>query len=165
MNTHVATTPIHEVMTRAPVTVTRGTSVLDVMALFERHDFNAFPVVDASGLVLGIVTKLDVLRLLRRDAGLAIPDAAALATMRVADIMRPGVVSVEPEEPLVVAADLMVETRLRSLPVVRRRGGGPLLVGIVSRGDVLRGLRFELVEAQYAAGRESGHEPGTGPTH
>jgi hypothetical protein len=29
---------------------------------------------------------------------------------------------------------------------VRRGGGWPMLVGIVSRGDLLRGLRFELAE-------------------
>lgn len=59
--------------------------------------------------------------------------------------MRRGVVCVEPEDPVVVAADLMVETHLRSLPVVQRKSGGPVLIGMVSQGDLLRGLRFELV--------------------
>jgi hypothetical protein len=40
----------------------------------------------------------------------------------------------------------MVSTGRRSLPVVRRGSGWPKLVGIVSRGDLLRGLRFELAE-------------------
>lgn len=62
--------------------------------------------------------------------------------------MRHGVVSVEAGDPLVVAADLMVETRLRSLPVVRREPKGPVLAGIVSQGDLLRGLRFELAETE-----------------
>jgi CBS domain-containing protein len=41
----------------------------------------------------------------------------------------------------------MVATGRHSLPVVRRGGGWPTLVGIVSRGDLLRALRFELAEA------------------
>jgi CBS domain-containing protein len=140
------TMPVYEVMTRAPVTVTSQTTVKDVIALFDRHDFNAFPVVDDRGMVRGIVTKLDVLRLLRPDQNLWVPALAEVSSARVEDIMRRGVVCVEAGDPVVVAADLMVETRLRSLPVVLRKAEGPVLVGIVSQGDLLRGLRFEFAE-------------------
>ena len=55
--------------------------------------------------------------------------------------MRPGVFTLEPGQLLEAAIDLMIETRLRSLPVVERpRGGAPRLVGMVSQGDVLRAL-------------------------
>jgi len=146
MKTHVMTTPVLEVMTRTPVTVTPQTTVGELMALFDRHDFNAFPVVEDGETLFGIVTKLDVLRLLRPDWGFRLSGSSVLSTTKVADIMRHGVVSVEAEDPIVAAADLMVETRLRSLPVVQRKGAGPVLVGIVSQGDLLRGFRFELAE-------------------
>lgn len=146
MTTHAITTPVLEVMTRTPVSVTARTTLGELVALFDRYDFNAFPVIDEAGAVCGIVTKLDVLRLLRPDWDFDVPDSGVLGTASVADIMRRGVVSVEPEDPIIVAADLMVETRLRSLPVVRRRGGGPELVGIVTQGDLLRGLRLELAD-------------------
>ena len=142
------TMPVYEVMTRAPITVTPLTAVPDLIALFDRYDFNAFPVVDDRGIVRGIVAKLDVLRLLRPDQNVWVPAFASASSARVEDIMRRGVVSVEAGDPVVVAADLMVETRLRSVPVVQRKPEGPVLVGIVSQGDVLRGLRFELVEAE-----------------
>jgi CBS domain-containing protein len=148
------TTPVLDVMTRAPVTVTVGTTVADLMALFDQHDYNAFPVLDGSGTLRGIVTKLDVLRLLRPDWGFQVPDAPALTAVTVADVMRHGVVSVEPDDPIVVAADLMVETRLRSLPVVQRKAGEPHVVGIVSQGDLLRGFRLELAERVATAGRD-----------
>jgi CBS domain-containing protein len=140
------TMPVYDVMTRAPVTVTSQTTVTDLIALFDRHDFNAFPVVDDRGIVRAIVTKLDVLRLLRPDQNLWVPALAEVSSARVEDIMRRGVVCVEAGDPVVVAADLMVETRLRSLPVVQRKAEGPVLVGIVSQGDLLRGLRFEFAE-------------------
>lgn len=155
MRQRSATMPVHEVMTRAPVTVTPGTTIGDLMALFDRHDFNAFPVVDARGVMCGIVTKLDVLRLFRPDRNLRIPAFASLSSRHVADLMRRGVVSVEGADPLVVAADLMVETRLRSLPVVQHKSEGPVLVGMVSQGDLLRGFRFELVEERATAGEGS----------
>ena len=148
-----ATMPVHDVMTWAPIVVTPTTTIGELMALFDRHQFNAFPVTDAQGVLEGIVTRLDVLRMYRPDQNLRIPDAKTLNSGRVADIMRRGVVSVEPEDPVVVAADLMVETRLRSLPVVQRKSGSRVLVGMVSQGDLLRGLRFELVEAGRSLGK------------
>lgn len=148
MTRHATTKPVYDVMTRAPITVTPETPVRDLIALFDRHDFNAFPVVDDRGIVRGIVTKLDVLRLFRPDENLFVPALSRMDSVRVHDIMRHGVVSVEAGDPLVVAADLMVETRLRSLPVVRREPNGPVLAGIVSQGDLLRGLRFELAETE-----------------
>jgi CBS domain-containing protein len=41
------------------------------------------------------------------------------------------------------AIDRMLTSKLRSLPVVERRDGKDVLVGIVSRGDVIRSLIFE----------------------
>ena len=48
-------------MTRAVTTVTRQTTMHELEALFEKHDFNSFPVVEG-GKMLGIVTKFDFLR-------------------------------------------------------------------------------------------------------
>ena len=146
MNTHAATMPIREVMTTSPVTVHPTTTVTELLALFDRHDYNAFPVVAADGTLRGIVSKLDVLRLLRPDEQFRLPDPKVIGATRVAGIMRPGTITVEGDDPVVAAAELMVSTGLRSLPVVRRGSGWPVLVGIVSRGDLLRGLRFELAE-------------------
>jgi CBS domain-containing protein len=153
---HARTLSIHDAMTLRPITVTPGTTIGELMEAFDRHDYNAFPVVDDAGGLRGIVTKLDVLRALRPVRDLELPDLRAVAARRVEDIMRPGVIAVEPEDPVVVAADLMVETRLRSLPVVQRsHGRPPVLVGIVSQGDLLRGLRFEMADEQIAAGLQS----------
>lgn len=146
MDRHAATMPVHQVMTTAPVTVNPMTTVMELLALFDRHDFNAFPVVAPDGTLRGIVSKLDVLRLLHPDEQFRLPDAKVIGATRVAEIMRPGILTVEGEDPVVAAAELMVSTGRRSLPVVRRGSGWPKLVGIVSRGDLLRGLRFELAE-------------------
>jgi CBS domain-containing protein len=50
---------------------------------------------------------------------------------------------VEPDDTVAEAADLMVHSRLRSLPVVERHGRERRLVGIVSRTDLLRCLVLE----------------------
>jgi len=146
---------VHEVMTLRPITVTRQATIGELMGEFDRHDFNALPVVDSGGVLVGIVSKLDVLRALRPAPDLDLRSVQAVAGASVEGIMRRGVVTVEPEDPVFVAADLMVETRLRSLPVVQRTpGAGRVLVGIVSQGDLLRGLRFALANERIAAGLE-----------
>lgn len=135
---------VRDVMTSLPVTVSPETSVADLKQLFERHDYNAFPVAEADGTLRGIVTKLDILRSFRPDPLRETPELRAPRAERVADIMRRGIITLEPDDPVVAAVDLMLESRLRSLPVVeRRRGQGPVLVGFVSRGDLLRGFEIE----------------------
>jgi len=106
----------------------------------EAQDFNAFPVVDGRGVLQGIVTKLDLLRMFRPTRYRWLPELRPLAGERVADIMTREIVGVGPGDPVAVAVDLMIAYQLRSLPVLERREGRPALVGIVSRTDVLRCL-------------------------
>lgn len=135
--------PVWEAMTPSPVVVNPETTVAEVLDLFERHDFNAFPVVDAEGVLRGLLTKLDLLRLFRPDQSGLIPELADVSGRRVEELMRHGVVTVEPDDRVAVVTDLMVATGLRSLPVVERSTGLPVLLGMLSRGDLLRGLRVE----------------------
>lgn len=132
---------IRDVMTAAPVFVTPGTSARDLVQRFERDAVSALPVANTDGTLAGIVTKLDLLRTLRSQYPGEPVDVDRLTDRCAGDLMRPGVFTLEPGQSLDAAIDLMVETRLRSLPVVERpRGGAPRLVGMVSQGDVLRAL-------------------------
>ena len=81
---------------------------------------------------------MDLLRALRPSRELSVRNPAELGQLTVRDIMRAGVVTVEPDDPLVAALDLMVDTRLHSLPVVHRGPGRPVVVGMVTQGDLLR---------------------------
>jgi len=143
MRKQVEERTVREVMTPTPVAVRPSTTVGELKALFEVHDFNAFPVVDEAGALCGMVSKLDFLRMFRPARRRWLPDLRAVWAERVGDIMSAGLIAVEPGDPVVVAVDLMVETKLRTLPVVERRGGKPVLVGIVSRKDLLRCLTIE----------------------
>ena len=150
MGNRSATIPVSEVMTRTPTSVAPDATIGHVMALFDRHDFNAIPVCDTRGVMRGIITKLDVLRAFRPDPMLQTFEVSTVSARRAADVMRLGVVSVEPEDLVTRAVDLMIETRLHTLPVADRTSGGPVLVGIVSQGDVFRALRSNAPESQLA---------------
>jgi CBS domain-containing protein len=60
MNRPAATMPIFQIMTTAPVTVQPQTTVVELLALFDRHDYNAFPVVAPGGTLRGIVLDLNL---------------------------------------------------------------------------------------------------------
>jgi CBS-domain-containing membrane protein len=134
---------VGDVMTRHPMTVRPDTSLHELKRLFEVHDFNAFPVVDDAHHLHGIVTKLDLLRPFRHDPRRLLPDLSALWAEHVKDIMRRGVVTLSPGDPVAAAIDRMLATRLRSLPVAEHRGRRERLVGIVTRTDVLACLTIE----------------------
>jgi len=143
---------VHQVMSASPVTVRPTTSVGDLLGLFDRYDVNAFPVLDEGGHLLGIVSKLDLLEhfLVHDGSG---SDMGTLGAARVENLMHPEIVSVDARDLISKAGAVMVAKRLRSLPVVERRDGNVMLVGVLSRGDVLRGIRFQLLEGSQEAVR------------
>jgi CBS domain-containing protein len=134
---------VRDVMSTGLKTVGPKTSVRALQGLFATHNFNAFPVVDDAGILLGIVTKLDLLRIFRHDRARLRPRLSELFAEYVEDIMRRRVITLGPRDPVAAAADLMLSSRLRSLPVVERRGRKGVLVGMVSRGDLMRSLIFD----------------------
>jgi CBS domain-containing protein len=128
---------VKEYMTRTVTTVTRRTTMRELEALFEKHDFNSFPVVEKEKM-LGVVTKLDFLRAFAFTTGQMVPQYDELMRRPVAEMMTEAVVHVEPEEPLTRVLQLMVSLKTRSFPVI---GPGHQLVGMISREDVIRALK------------------------
>ena len=131
-------------MTPAVQTVTRQVTLRDLEALFERHDFNAFPVVEA-GNVLGIVTKFDFLQAFAFTTSQIVPHFDELMRRTVADVMTEAVIHVEPTAPLTRVLQLMVGLKSRSFPVVSSDGQ---LLGMISREDIMRALKESTREAQ-----------------
>ena len=105
--------------------------------MFERHDFNAFPVVEA-GDVVGLVTKFDFLKAFAFTTGQMVPHYDELMRRQVKEVMTEAVVHVEPTAPLTRVLQLMVNLRARSLPVM---DPDHRLVGMISREDVMRALK------------------------
>ena len=143
MTRHIAPVRIRDIMTPRPRTVGPKTSVRTLQHLFISYGFNAFPVVDEAHILLGIVTKLDLLRVVRHGPPRLLPELSVLWAEHVADIMRRRVVTLAPDDSVATAVDHMLSSRLRSLPVVESRGRKTLLIGIVSRGDVLSTVMLE----------------------
>jgi len=123
-------------MTHPAKTVTRQTTLRELEALFEKHDFNAFPVVEGREMV-GLVTKFDFLKTFAFTTGQMLPHYDELMSRTVGEVMTEAVVHVEPAAPLTRVLQLIVNLKARSFPVV---APDHHLVGIISREDIMRAL-------------------------
>jgi len=128
---------VGQYMTHPVKTVTRQTTLRELEALFEKYDFNAFPIVEGKDLV-GLVTKFDFLKAFAFTTGQMLPHYDELMSRTVGEFMTEAVVHVEPAAPLTRALQLMVNLKTRSFPVV---APDRHLVGIISREDIMRALK------------------------
>jgi CBS domain-containing protein len=129
-------------MTTAVVAVRRDASFKDMAAMLRSRRISAFPVLDDSDRVVGVVSAGD---LLVKEAVLA-GGTSLLAALRhvreddkaagvtAADLMTAPAVTIGPDAPVAEAARLMYDRKVKRLPVVNPAGH---LLGIISRVDVL----------------------------
>ncbi len=124
-------------MTRDVRTVSRFVTLRELGELFEKDDFNAYPVEEGSQIV-GMVSKFDFIARFIFTTALMIPHYD-LMIQTVAEIMTPDFIYVQGETKLTRVLQLMVEHRIRSIPVL---DGDQRLAGMISREDVMRALRY-----------------------
>jgi CBS domain-containing protein len=126
-----------DAMTRNAKTVLRHVTLRELGDLFEKEDFNAFPV-EENSQVVGIVSKFDYLANFIFTPAHMIPRYEDLMKRTVADIMTPDFIYVRPETKLTRVLQLMVDHRLRSMPVIE---ADQRLAGMISREDVMGALQ------------------------
>jgi CBS domain-containing protein len=88
------------------------------------------------GVLLGIVTKLDCLKAFAFTPQSMVPRYEEIMDQPADAVMTQKPLTVTPDMSLTRVLQLMAETRYKSFPVTI----GALLIGIVSREDVLRAL-------------------------
>lgn len=123
-------------MTRTVKTVTRGLTVRELSEMFERDDFNAYPV-EEDAQVVGIVTKFDLLKCFVFTPSQMVPPYEHLMNRAVGDVMISEYIYVRTDTKLTRVLQLMVEHRIRSVPAIDTEHQ---LAGIIARRDVLRAL-------------------------
>jgi CBS domain-containing protein len=136
---------VEHLMSTELVTLEKGDSLEKLLKTIETYDYNSYPVLHEGELV-GIVEKVDLLRVLKRDVvpeeffytPIGTKDLTTLLAKQVGDIMTRKVFTVSPEDGLEEAVLQMLKHDVRNLPVVK----DGKLVGIITCGDVLSRLLF-----------------------
>ena len=128
---------VRDVMTSDPIAVDKHVTLSDVEAIFEVHDFNGLPVVDKSHRLIGLISKLDLLKAFAFTEKSKIPHYNAIMDQKISKVMTKDPRVVYPETPLTRVLQHMIDTRHKSFTVVEN----DCVVGIVAREDIIRALR------------------------
>jgi CBS domain-containing protein len=140
----------HHIMTRKVITISPDASISDAAKLMIDYHVSGLPVVDAAGVVVGIITERDFLRRHEvgtqrkrprwlefvRGSGRQAVDFVREAGRKVHEIMTRQVYSVIPDAELVDIVDIMERHRIKRVPVIQ----GGKLVGIVSRQNFVEAI-------------------------
>ncbi|NLV27474.1 MAG: CBS domain-containing protein [Methanomicrobiales archaeon] len=99
-------------------------SIQEALEIILRDRIGGIPVVDEDGVLTGIVTERDVLKVLCRSH----------AALRVEDVMTKSLLVQEPGCPLSMVTKVMTEHQFRRLPIVKN----DVLFGIITATDIVR---------------------------
>ncbi len=141
-----------DIMVRRVVSVSPELLVEDLAKLLIEHSLSGVPVVDGSGALVGIVSEGD---LLHKECAPRLPnfinllgavifyngidqfdeDFKKLMARHVSEIMTDEVITVSPETEVDAVARLMIEHKIRQVPVVEGEGR---LLGMVRRVDIIK---------------------------
>jgi len=123
----------YQLMTRDVLTLHPEMSVDMAWHALAERDLGQAPVLDKGHRLVGMVTSHDLLMAINIEDG-KVRDVLSLT---VADVMTTPVISTDPVSEVRRVARVLLESHMPGLPVVSEQGE---LVGIITRGDLLRAL-------------------------
>lgn len=115
-----------EIMTRDVISIQDEATIEEAARLLARNRISGVPVVNAGGLLMGLVTEHDLISKQGRS---------------VSEIMSKGVITVSPDTEVEQVQHLLTNQRIRRVPVVE----DGKVVGIVSRSDLVRQIAMRWV--------------------
>lgn len=125
-------------------TIKPNEDLLQLYEMMKSNQIRHVPVTDKSGSVLGIVSDRDLLRhalCIEEETPLS-QSREYLQEMRVSEIMVKSPETVEADQPIEEVADLLLENKFSSLPVVEN----DKLIGIVTESDFVKYVRDHISE-------------------
>jgi CBS domain-containing protein len=117
---------VREIMTQHPVSLPDNAKISDATEVIVQKRIGGLPIVDGSGVLTGIVTERDVMRVL----------AAEKSPLAVEDVMTSALRVTQPDCTIGEVTRDMTLHRFRRLPVV----SGDVLYGIITATDLMRHL-------------------------
>lgn len=141
---------VSEIMTKDVTSISTEMNTKEALDLLQKREISGLPVMGADKKLVGMFTEKEVLSAIlpsyiEKVGGFVYMEnpkavrqkARALSTIKVKDIMRQNVITVDEDTTLCEVARLMLTQKARRIPVLNK---AKEMVGIVSRGDILRAL-------------------------
>jgi CBS domain-containing protein len=122
-----------QIMQTRVISVNVGHSVSDAWRTLRDHTIHQAPVMDDDGRLVGIVSERDLLTALNIEGGHIVESLDRF----VRDVMNTPVVAAAPVTDIRRIAAVMIDKGVDGVPITSEAG---LLMGFVSRGDVLRAV-------------------------
>jgi len=146
-------------MVRDVITVRPEYTVKDVMSIFVEKKVGGVPITNNDGTLCGIVTDGDIIRAIK-PLDRRIHDYFSFITyiavedrqVHLSEIINReiikfakthGIITVQPEDDMEKVIDILSKHHFKKLPVVN---GANRVVGVISRGDVIRNIQQRIVE-------------------
>ena len=156
---------VRDVMTQNVISIAANQTILKAARLMLQNDISGLPVVDAQGVLVGMVTEGDFLR---RDElgterrrpkwlefllgpGRIAEEYVRASGRKVEDVMTCDPVTVAEDDTLETVVELMERRRIKRLPVLR----DGKMVGIVSRANLMHALVSLARSTETPAGGDS----------
>ena len=129
---------VRDIMNPGAISLRDDSSVAEAWTVLSQHQLGQAPVVDAHGMLVGLLTRADLMRSDRLPG----PHTHALVwqaflAQSVTDVMWTPVPSVAPETDIRRLARVLLDTGLPGLPVVDEAG---VVMAFVSRTDIRRAV-------------------------
>lgn len=131
-------TPLENIMVRNPVTLNIDENFCRAAGLFKEKNIRHLPVVNSSGVIMGVVSQRDFNRITapKKDpSGDYVYDMNELAGYFLKQHILDKVITLPPTATIEQALELMAEKKLGCIPVV---DSGDHVVGIVTAIDMLK---------------------------
>lgn len=152
---------VSDVMSRRVITVQLSTPLRQLWELLMVKNINSIPVVDPANMLVGIVSKKDLLQSLYPDYSEFIEDFVDISDFnrmenQISDlsgrtaqsVMKRNVVFVHDDTELMRALSRMIVRHVNQLPVLSDKG---ILIGIITKADIFRSLFLKHLRNQKTA--------------
>ena len=130
---------VRTIMTQQITTLSHDARIQDAVDVIVGKKIGGLPIVDRDGVLAGIVTERDVLRVLGSER----------SSLRVEDVMSSSLRVTSPDRPISSVTRDMTRYRFRRLPVV----SDDVLYGIVTATDIMRYLGSREVFSRLTTGK------------